>query len=212
MARPLSLRRRRANLVDLTLPVRAGVISYQFQSATNFDGSFTTFDTVSSSGKASKSVGDMAYEPGGFRGLTRFVFNPTDYALDDTKPLWVRIRPITSAGVGTAEAAMLVLPYLNVQNRTVVIAGTAPTGADQAAALELQLPGRCTDFVFKSGAESLLLSFEAGGSEIGVFESATFNYTMSLRNQTSSQIFVRSAGAPIVFEAIMTLLKLILQP
>ncbi len=207
MARSLSLHRRRANLVDLTLPVRSGVISYQFQVAANFDASFSTFETVSSAGKVSKSAADFLFEASGFRGKTRFLFSPVDYSIDDTKPFWVKIRPVTAAGVGTAEAAQLILPYSSAPNRGVVISGTAPAGAGIANSLELQLPCQVKDLVIRAVDIPLIVAFEPGGSEITVPDAAA-NLGSYLRfgEQTVSQLFVRGP-APAAFEASFTLLR-----
>lgn len=110
MARTCSLLRRRANLVDIGIRVRDGVAGYQFHSSTSSAGTFTQFALVPSYGLRSATAPDG---PGdGNRGWTRFVFNPADYSLADGSPLWLKVYPVTTAGVvGSAEGPFMVLPY-----------------------------------------------------------------------------------------------------
>jgi len=205
MSRSLSLLRRRLNLVDLSLQARPGIGSYQFYKSINFDVAFTLFDTIPASGKASATVAQTGYADSNYRGQTRFLFNPTDYSIDDIKPFWVQIKQVSLAGVvGPAEAMHLVLPYSSQPNRTVALSGGAPTGTTIADSLELQLPMQCNNLrVQTDGATDLLIAFEPGGYEQRV---------PSLQNQFTDynkvydsfyQLFVRGNGGATTFSASM---------
>ena len=209
MARSLSLVRRRTHLVDLTLPVRADVASYQFQAATNFDGAYTTFDTVPAGGKASKSVQDLGIDGSSrFRGQTRFLFDPADYSLDDSKPLWIRIKQVSTAGVvGSAEAGQLVLPYSSAPDRPVVLKGTAPQAADSSGSLEIQLPMQCRNLQFQvdpTVTANLVVSFEPGGPEWTVPALQTYFTNFDMVHPMATQIFVRGDTGAALFNAIMS--------
>lgn len=80
MPRNISVIGRKPNLVDLTLPIRQGVKEYQFFVADNFDSSFFKFATIPVTGKISSTVSNVGFVGNAFRGLTRFLFNPSDYS------------------------------------------------------------------------------------------------------------------------------------
>ncbi len=216
MPRTLSLHRRRANLVDLTIQSQPGVGSYQFQAATNFDSSFTTFDTVPVAGKISKTAVDLAIGgSSGFRGFTRFVFDPADYVISgvsETVPMFLRYKPIPvfGAGVsptpGTASAIHMVLPYSSVSDRPLVLSGTAPAGASIANSLELQLPAQCRNLqVQVNGSVDLYIAFEPGGTEMLVPALSTSFINLSLISPIVTQIFVRGDNLATQFNAVMSL-------
>ena len=198
MARSLSLYRRRVGVVDLNLRQRAGIASYNFQAAANFDGTFTTFQNVPSYGFRSNGVPDISVADSQFRGLTRFLFNPSDYtvavpAVDDTKPFWVRIQPITNAGiVGAAEAMHLILPYSSTLNRALNLAGSVPN-----TALELQLPGNVNNALFQvNDTNNLFVAFEPNGAEFQVPSLINEFTTFETTYQTFSQLFLRGSSSP----------------
>lgn len=210
MSRSLSLYRRRANLIDLTIPVRDGVKSYEFYSATNFDGTYTKFDTIPASGKASKSMSDLAIDGSSkFRGFTRFLFNPDDYTLDDKKPIWVSIKQITTGGTtGSAEAGQLILPYSSTPNRPVILSGTAPHGATITSSLEIQLPHQCQSASIKcnDAGVSLYVAFEPGGTEYKVLSSVdALGYEFRIVYESITQLFVRGDTAVAGFDAVFSM-------
>lgn len=208
MARSLSLLRRRANLVDLSLQARPGVASYQFWWAANFDGAPALFETVPAAGKRSKTVAEFGYGDGNYRGQTRFLFNPADYSgLDDSKPLWLQIKPVSSAGVvGAAEALHLVLPYSSQPNRPVVLQGGVPAGAGIANSLELQLPAQCWNpQVQVDGTADLYLAFEPGGPEYRVPSLQNEYTTLGTTYASFSQLFLRGQGGSTVISLMASL-------
>jgi len=201
MARSLSLVRRRTNLVDLVLQARAGVASYQFFSATNFDVAFTQFETVPAYGKASATVVNTSYTDGNYRNQTRFLFNPVDYSLNDSAPLWIQIKQVSVDGtVGPFEARHLILPFSSQPNRALVIAGGAPSAIDITGSYELQLPMQCHNMrVQVDGGNDLYLAFESGGPEQRIPSLAAEFTDVSKTFDSFYQVFVRGAGAATAF-------------
>jgi len=207
MPRSLSLARRRTNLVDLSLQARAGVASYNFYSSTNFDIATVLFANVPSYGKISATAVNTSYGDGNYRNITRFLFNPTDYTIDDSKPFWVQIEQIAVDGtVGPLEALHLILPYSSQPNRAVILAGGAPAGATIANSLELQLPLQCNDIrVQVDGITDLMLGFEPGGTEQRVPSLQNEFTTYEKILDSISQIFVRGNGGATTFSASLAL-------
>lgn len=219
MARVLTLQRRRANLVDLTLPVQAGVSSYIFSVSSNFDASPSAFDTVpAGTGKVTPSARSSVINAESYRGLTRFAFAPSDYtspaAMNDSLPMWFSVQsvPVVGAGVssspGAASAKHLVLPYSSQPDRPVVISGSAPSATNISGSLELQLPLQCRNLMIQtvgSATAGLWVAFEPFGPEMFVPLSSTFGTYTELTSPNFSQLFVRGDGAAVTFNAVMAL-------
>lgn len=170
MPSSISVVRRRVGLVDLTVRQRTGVTGFRFSAASNFDGSFTAFQTVPNYGLRSLSVQTKNEAIGDqFRGQCRFVFSPLDYtasfpAVRDDIPFYVRIEPQNADGTfGPAEAMQIVLPYDTAPNPAVILHGIA-TGVIPSAAVEINLPGLCNDFTIRnvSTGANLFVSFAHG--------------------------------------------------
>lgn len=193
MARTISVYRRRPGLIDMNWPVRANVGAYALKSATNFNGTFTTFATVPASGFASASIGDLGFGGEQFRGKTRVAINLADYTLDDTKPLWLRVAPVSLAGVeGSVEAIHLILPYSSQPRREVLIVGTVAEGTTIANSVEIQLPNCTNPNIQNNGTPSLYVAFDSVGPEFEVpsLQSGFTNYYSA--SGTFSQIFLRA--------------------
>lgn len=205
MAKSLSVYRRKAGLVDLFLVSRAGAKSYLFKASTNFDVAPVAFQSVPQDGFRSPN----AFNSGpaeGFRGRTRFTFAPSDYGLDDTKPLWLKIQQVNVDGsVGPDEAFHLVFPYNPQGRKAVVIAGSAPNAASLAASLELQLQHQMQSMELQNnGGQDLYVAFEPGGPEYRVPPLSTSFTNLSFNYPTVSQLFVRGSGAAVAFAAVMS--------
>lgn len=214
MTRSISVNRRKDNLVDLLVPKRDGKTGFRFGAATNFDTAYTAFATVPNDGLVSPSVSSVAVNSVGsqFRDHVRFVFDPADYvataaALVDTNPFFLRIEARNPDGTfSTAEAGHLILPPPIEPNRIINLRGTAPTGAALANSLEIQLPGRCTDFnILNDGAAPLFVAFHPTGGEYQVLPvTSAFNayeqYTGSV-----SQLFIRGSGGTTTVSMAFTL-------
>lgn len=214
MARSISVNRRKDGLVDLLIPKRDGKTGFRFGAATNFDAAYTTFATVPNDGLASSSVPSVAVNSVGsqFKNHVRFIFKPSDYvataaALIDTNPFFLRIEARNPDGTfDSAEVGHLILPPPIEPYRVINLRGTAPSGASLANSLEIQLPGRCTDFsILNDGAAPLFVAFHSTGGEYQVLPvTSAFNayeqYTGSV-----SQIFIRGSGGSTTVSMAFTL-------
>jgi hypothetical protein len=187
-----SVYRRKSNFVDLYLNHRPNVASYNFKYATNFDAVFSTFDSVSINGKRSVSALDLSYQDSQFRDKTRFTFAPSDYSIDDTKNIWIRVAPVSTTGVvGPDEGITLISPTGPKPGRAIVINGSVSTSVIELNFLkQLYNPN-----IKNTGASSLFVSFETGGSEYQLQSGSGSNTILSSSYSTFDQLFVRSDGA-----------------
>jgi hypothetical protein len=211
MPRALSITRRRAGLVDLSVPLNPAAVAFQFKAATNWDGAFTVFATVPNTGTRSVSVPDSSYGVDRFFSQCRFLFNPNDYttvnaAVVDTSPFYITVAPVApGGGIGTASAIHVVMPYNTTPNRTFVLQGTVPAGAAQVNSLEIQLPQTCNDFQFDNdGAADLFVSFERPGAEYRVQPASTDFKSFAQTFTNISQVFLRGAGGTTTMSAVFT--------
>jgi hypothetical protein len=202
MPRSISVYRRRANLIDMNWPSRVNVQSYILKAATNFDGVFSSFANVSANGFRSKSVVDYSFTSEQFRGKTRIMFNPTDFSLSDTQPIWIRIAAVATGGViGSDETIHLILPYQPPANRMFILSGTAPSAVSIANSLELQLPQQCKNVIIQvnDAANDLYVAFEPNGTEFRV-PTLKSDYTNFQSVYASvSQLFIRGNGGTSLF-------------
>lgn len=205
MAKSISVYRRRAGLVDLTVAQRATARALIFKAASNFDVAAVAIQQVPKDGFRSPNAFDSGPAEG-FRGLTRFTFKPSDYSLDDTKPMWLRIQQLNVDGtLGADEALQLVMPYAAQGRRPVVLNGTAPNAASVAASLELNLQYQCQNLELQNnGAQDLYVAFEPGGAEFVVKPLSTGFTNLSTVYPAFSQLFVRGNGATVAFSAVMS--------
>ncbi len=207
MTRSITLHRRRPNLVDLTLQVRPGITSYKFQSASNFDASFTTFANIPASGYASSTAITGFGSEQAYRGLTRFIFNPADYSITDTSPFFVRIIPAINGVDEPTEAIHMVLPYSSSPDRPVILTGSAPSAGSLSGSLEIQLPGQCRGLEIQNNdaGNDMYVAFEPGGPEHRVPAIATTFTVFTTIVPVFTQLFVRGSGGAVPFNAIMAL-------
>lgn len=214
MSRSISVVRRKANLVDLTVRKRPGIIGFKFGAAVNFDTVFTTFATVPNYGIKSPSVPDVhaGHVGSQFRDQCRFLFDPADYvataaALVDTDPFFLRIESQNADGsFNTPEAMHLVLPPPVRPNRAFALRGTAPSAASLAASLEIQLPMQCDHFEIQNdGANDLYVAFEPTGAEYRVLPVTAAFRSFDQFLTSVSQVFIRGAGGSTSISSIWTL-------
>jgi hypothetical protein len=205
--RTISTYRRRSGLVDLCWPARQAIRSYILKAASNFDGGFAPFAVVPGGGWKSRSVVINGLDSGSFRGKTRIAFSLADFGMDDAKPLWFRIAPISLGGVvGADEPIHLILPYGSQPLRPVVIRGVVPAAASVSGSLELNLPGQCTNpTVQNDGASDLYVAFEPGGAEFRVPPLATDFTNLYSAASTFSQLFLRGSGGATTVNANLVL-------
>lgn len=205
MPSSISVFRRRQNLVDLTVRLRASVTGFRFSAAANFDSAFTAFQVVPNCGFRSRSVPAPDGVIGSqFRDECRFVFAPSDYsasviAVRDGFPFYVRVEPRNANGTfGPPEAMQIILPYSTVPNRAVILHGTAPA-ASPTGAVEVNLPGLCDDFTIKnqSTGSNLFISFDHGTSTgpAGPEFLVSPGQVLDMDFANASRVFVRGGTA-----------------
>ncbi len=198
MNRTFSVIRRRANLIDLTTPRVYGVDSYRLKWSDNFDGSFTTFLTVSNTGYLDSNVNPYSVDaqPG---SAVRMVFDPATFSIPDTAHIWLQLWHVIG-GVETQQSACtLILPEAAHKGvGLLTLHGTAPSGADVSSSLQIDLPRLMTDFRFNNeeGAVDLFVAFEDGGPEMRV---AHGKEPFSSYLATQGSVFVRGGGATAAF-------------
>ena len=204
MSRVFSVNRRRPGLVDIVIPQESGIGSYIFGWSTNFDIAFTDFQTVPTYGYKSKTVVENSASSSSFRGLTRFVFNPTDYSIDDSKYFWLHVKKVPFGGApGTASAPHLVLPYSSVPDRALNIHGTVGN-----TTTELTLPCDVSNMSFRvEGTDDLVVAFEPKGEVFLMPPLATRNTIYSSAFPTFNQLFLKSAGVSTEFYASFRMLN-----
>ena len=199
--------------------------SYDFYVSSNFDGSFTKFHHVPASGGYTSPALSAPGHSIAFDGeqfsqsrtpyLTRFRFAPSDYTgaglpfttagVTDLTPLWIQLVQNNLDGTtNSATAPHLILPYSSVPNRTVLLAGTAPSETSLATSLEIQLPMQVNNIqVQNNGGAILYVAFEPTGPEF-VVNPSTGGADINLYTayNVSSQLFVRGNGAGTPFNFI----------
>lgn len=217
--REFSVFRRRANLVDILTPKRAGVQGYRLKAARNFDLTFQTILTANiSSGFLDPTAlkagiinrATLGMAPG--TGHVRIVFDPDTFDaphaanLLDTEHMWLQFFPVDFSGAeGTPGARTLVLPddEMKAQGR-VIIHGEAPTGATVANSMRLDLPYRMRNVVIRNneaaGGTELMVATAEGGPEITVAPQDKADFF----DGSVGSLLVRGAGATVDFSATMT--------
>lgn len=203
MARPFSVYKRQANLVDLIWDKVPGVKSYKFEYASNFDGTFTDLQEVSGGGFRSES----APQDGAFvnlRDSVRFRFNPADYSISDTDPFFLRVTPVDWAGVdGDAGPMQMIVPYGTQPNRPIVLSGEVPQGADITESMVIHLPSQVVGANIKvQSGSALVISFEDEGDE---YEITSTGPGLDNNFPSFSAIRLRGNGGDSTFSAMFSL-------
>lgn len=209
MNRTINLFRRRPNIVDLMVPVTAGVAEYRLKWAQNFDGAFAQIIASPIYGYFDDTINRGKVESQPSTGTSvRMTFDPATFSIDDTKSFWVQLWHYPPGGPEVqVSAASLVLPESAHHGVGVVtIGGTAPNAASSAGSLQLDLPRLMQDFrVFNQngGATKLYVATEQSGPEQEVSPAPATQYTALMGTQGS--IWIRGGGATCAFSATFTL-------
>lgn len=219
MPRSISVVRRKANLVDLTVRRRPSVVGFRFSSASNFDAAFTAFQTVPNDGlircgEALLPRFEM-WAGGAFpKDQCRFLFDPSFYTptrseIRDDKPWFIRLEPQNADGTfGAAEAMHMILPAGSQPHRTIQLQGTVPSGADLTASIEIQLPMQCNDWEIQNdGAANMAIAFERGavaGPEFRLDPMSSIFRSLQYTITSVSQVFMRGIGGSTTISAIFT--------
>lgn len=218
MPRSISVVRRRAGVVDLTVRRRPGKIGFRFSAASNFDKAFTNFQDVLNHGYRSPTAPELGAIGSQFKDEVRFLFNPADYTptvphVRDTTPFFIRISAMNPDGsFDPPEAMHVILPYSSDPHRSMLLAGTVPTGFNIHDSVEIQLPMQCNDWEIQNdGGADAYLAWERGPTgSTGAPEFRLQPVTTAFKNveqiyTSVSQVFIRGAGGTTVISAIFTL-------
>ena len=209
MNRTINVFRRRPNIVDMMVPLTAGVEQYRLKWAQNFDGAFAQIIGCSNAGFYDDTIdrGKIDSQPSTGTSV-RMTFNPATFAIDDTKSFWLQLWHFPPGGPEVAVSApSLLLPESAHHGIGIVtIQGNAPNAATSAGALQLDLPRIMSDFrVFNqtAAAANLYISTEQSGPEQEVRPPPAAQYTPFIPSQGS--IWVRGGGAIVPFSATFTM-------
>lgn len=207
MNRTINVFRRRPALVDMMVPLTAGVETYRLKWALNFDGAFAAIIDAPAAGFFDESIdrGKVDAQPSTGRSV-RITFNPDTFSITDENSFWVQLFHVPAGGPEAAVSApSLVLPESAHRGIGIVtIKGNAPNAA-AGSALQLDLPGMMQDFrVFNQTAAAayLFVSTEEDGPEQEVRPPPASPYTSLMASQGS--IWVRGGGAVVPFSATFT--------
>jgi hypothetical protein len=208
MNRTLSVIRRRTNLVDVVVPIVAGVAFYRLKWAANFDGAFAQFIDSTNVGFLDSSINQAVLDVQQTGGRVRIVFNPATYSIPDTKHFWMELFQVAVGGAETqVSAPSLVLPESAHHGiHQVTIHGGAPNAVDSAHALQLDLPRLMNDFRIHNeevaGGNNLYVATEQDGAEQMLSPDTFPQYTSF--SSTQGSIWVRGGGGIVNFSAIFT--------
>lgn len=150
--------------------------SYKIQNAANWDGTFTTMETVPAvGGKRSPSLRGPANQTkhavnaNALRGKVRFLFDPGDYSLSDTDVIFYRVVPVVN-GVDLSPSSIRILPtvlQMTENHGTLLLKGDVPQAADMDSAVEIIFPRQISSLTLESlgaGGDTLFYSFGDGSA------------------------------------------------
>lgn len=204
MNRTLTVSRRRAGIVDTYVPKVYGVAGYRLKAATNFDAAFATIFTSTNVGFVGDGVDQRVLESQPVNGRVRMVWNPTDYSLDDTQPIWVKLYHVDGGGAETqVSACTLIVPdetqFLSRGAGHLMLRGTAPNAADVGGSLQLDLPRLQTDWriLNENSTTAAFVAFEPGGPENALLPNSYTPQLVSFKANSAS-VWVRGGGAPVI--------------
>lgn len=204
MTRTITVSRRRPGIVDTYVPKVYGVAGYRLKAATNFDVAFTTILTSTNVGFVGDGVDRRVIDTQPLQNRVRFVWNPTDYGLDDTQPVWVKLYHVNGGGVETEMSApTLITPddtqFLHRGAGHLMVRGTAPLAADASGALQLDFPRLQTDWrvLNEDPIGNAFVAFEPGGPENLLRANSLTPQLVSFKAHSAS-IWVRGSDKPVL--------------
>jgi len=207
MNRTINVFRRRLGIIDLMVPLTAGVAEYRLKWAQNFDGIFAQIIAAPIYGFFDDSINRNTVDSQPSTGKSvRMTFNPATFLIDDTKSFWIQLWHFPAGGPEVqVSAASLVLPDgAHHGTGLITVQGTAPNAATSAGSLQLDLPGLMQDLrIFNQGGPTnLYVATEAGGAEQEVKPAPATQFTSATGTQGS--LWVRGGGATVAFSATFT--------
>lgn len=213
MKRVFSVLRRKNGLVDISVPMLAGVDQYRVKAAQNWDAATTTLVTAPATGYVDPEVAGMVLTPDNNPNTVRIVLKPSKYTvggspLSDTGTFWLQVAFViggveqNSASATPPSAITMIgspsLPYNALQT----ISGTAPNQGTLANATQIDLPRQVENVQIEnqSGTNDLMAAFEADGPEFPIKPGKVVESIFG----TVSSLYVRGSGATVAFRMSFT--------
>lgn len=201
MSRQFSVIRRAPQLIDILTPFVYGITEYRIKYAANFDASFTQIIAAPRNGYLDPTVSQAILQsaPG---NNVRITFDPTNSAYSIAAPsssMWLQLTRYDGSSEVYVSPPTLLLPFEANQGIGVTtIAGSAPSGATSADALQVDLPFLATDMrVRATGSHPVCVSTELNGAETIVANGEIGQYIA--QTGMISSLFVRGSGGTAPF-------------
>lgn len=205
--RKFSLTRRRTNVVDILIDIdptkKPPIESWIFKAASSINGPFNEISRMGNGGLRSKTVKDFSYDSS-FRGKVRFVWNPADYLIVDSKPIYLKI---STKDIGTStevdyNTIYVISTYNPSAHPPVHISGDAVSAISIETAMEIALPKNCHQFIFENlGGANMFVALDPSGPEYKLKPGTI----LELFDTTSSVFFLRGDGSSVEFSAVCTI-------
>jgi len=215
---------RSANLIDIAIPRRPGVASYSLGSQVTLTDAWagtTEFATVVA-GRWMRSPslvrGGVGWYPDSMQGLTRFSFDPTDYASatmnGDTAMQYLTVTELDAAGNDLSTSPVLVVPPSNffaTGRATLVLKGTTlavadgPDGFPPPGSGRVLLPLFADEVTFyETGSNPMFVALGEGTPEFTV----PTGESRQLTEAGAWNLFIRGGtGAAADFEATISMVN-----
>lgn len=215
---------RSAELIDIAIPTRPGVASFTLGSEVTLTDAWagtTNFASIVA-GRWTKSPslvrGGVGSYPDSMRGLTRFSFNPNDYASvtmnGDTAMQYLTVEEFDAAGNSLSLSPVLVVPpsvFFATGRATLILKGTTPAvaagpdGFPPPGAGRLLLPLFADEVTFyETGANPMFVALGEGTPEFTV----PTGESRQLTEAGAWNLFMRGdAAAAATFEATISLVN-----
>ena len=215
---------RSAELIDIAIPRRPGVASYAVGSQVTLTDAWagtTTFANVQAGTwlrSPSLVRGGVGSYPDSMRGLTRFSFNPNDYASatmnGDTAMQYLTVSELDAAGTTLSTSPVFVVPPANcfaTGRATLVLRGTTlavaagPDGFPPPGAGRVLLPLFADEVTFyETGTNDKFEALGDGHPEITV----PTGESRQLTEAGAWNLFIRgNAAAAATFEATISMVN-----
>jgi hypothetical protein len=215
---------RSAGLIDIAIPTRPGVASFNVGSNVTLTDAWTSTTTFASimAGRWVKSrslvKGGVGSYPDSMRGLTRFSFNPNDYASatmnGDTAMQYLTVEELDAAGNSLSTSPIFVVPpsvFFATGRATLILKGTTPAtaagpdGFPPPGAGRVLLPLFADEVTFyETGANDMFVALGEGTPEFTV----PTGESRQLTEAGAWNLFIRGdAAAPATFEATISLVN-----
>ena len=223
MTTAASLIERHPGFVDLAIRSRDGVQSYVISAAVSLDAAYAGATAMKTLQRGvsfrSKTLRRKMVEwlEESNRGLTRFTFDPRDYASTtipgDSDVTFIRVSEVVG---GTTEGAgpILVVPppgFFSSGRSILNLSGTAPNVSGRSnhlpspSGMRIMLPKFAdrVDIFNDDGANSLFVAFGLGTQEVEVPKGTEIKFLEA----GASEIIVRGQGGTVAFRLVLSVVN-----